>query len=78
MKLSHIRLPKSTLGRSALGLPLLVVVVALFIWRGPSFTAIGHAFASVRWEWVVVAIALNVVSVIVRALMLYRTGPHCI
>ena len=68
MKLSRIRLPKSTLGRSALGLPLFAVVVALFIWRGPSFTAIGHAFASVRWEWVVVAIALNLVSVVVRAL----------
>jgi uncharacterized protein (TIRG00374 family) len=68
VKLSHIRLPKSTLGRSALGLPLFAIVVALFIWRGPSFTAIGHAFASVRWEWVIVAIALNLVSVVVRAL----------
>jgi uncharacterized protein (TIRG00374 family) len=51
-----------------LGLPLLAVVVALFIWRGPSFTAIGNAFTSVQWEWVVAAIALNLLSVIVRAL----------
>jgi uncharacterized protein (TIRG00374 family) len=68
VKLSQIRLPKSTLWRAALGLPLLAVVVALFIWRGPSFTAIGKAFESVRWQWVAVAIALNLVSVLARAL----------
>ena len=32
---------------------------ALLVWRGPSFTAIGDAFAPVEWQWVVVAIALN-------------------
>ena len=68
MKLSQIRFPKSTAGRAALGLPLLAVIVALLIWRGPTFTAIGMAFASVEWQWVVVAIALNLVSVVVRAL----------
>ena len=68
MKLSQVRFPKSTAGRAALGLPLLAVIVALLIWRGPSFTAIGRAFASVEWQWVVVAIALNLVSVVVRAL----------
>jgi uncharacterized protein (TIRG00374 family) len=51
-----------------LGLPLFAAVVALFIWRGPSWTAIGNAFTSVQWEWVVAAIALNLLSVIVRAL----------
>jgi uncharacterized membrane protein YbhN (UPF0104 family) len=68
VKLPHVRFPKSVVGRSLLGLPLLAVVVALFIWRGPSFTAIGSAFASVKWQWVAVAIALNLVSVVVRAL----------
>jgi uncharacterized protein (TIRG00374 family) len=61
------RLPKSFLGRAALGLPALGAVVALFWWRGPSFTAIGNAFAAVKWEWVAVAIALNLLSVVVRA-----------
>jgi uncharacterized protein (TIRG00374 family) len=68
VKLRHVRLPTSQVGKALLGLPLLAVVVALFIWRGPSFTAIGDAFASVKWEWVAVAIALNLVSVIARAL----------
>jgi hypothetical protein len=68
VKLPHARLPTSVLGRAALGLPLLAVVVALFIWRGPSFTAIGDAFGSVEWRWVVAAIALNLLSVVVRAL----------
>lgn len=68
MKLSEIHFPKSAAARAALGLPLLAVIVALLIWRGPSFTAIGRAFVSVEWQWVVVAIALNLVSVIVRAL----------
>ena len=68
MKWPHVGLPTSIWGRSLLGLPLLALVVGLFIWRGPSFTAIGHAFVSVRWQWVVVAIALNLASVVVRAL----------
>jgi hypothetical protein len=68
VKLPHLHLPTSTVGKALLGLPLLAVVIALFIWRGPSFTAIGNAFASVKWEWVVVAIALNLVSVVARAL----------
>ena len=68
MKRPRIRLPESTAWKVALGLPFLAAIVALFVWRGPSFTAIGHAFASVRWQWVAVAIALNLVSVVVRAL----------
>jgi uncharacterized membrane protein YbhN (UPF0104 family) len=68
VKLPHVRLPRSIAGRAALGLPLLAVVVAFFTWRGPSFTAIGDAFVSVEWKWVAAAIALNLLSVVVRAL----------
>ena len=55
-------------------LRLVVVLVAgaglgaLFWWRGPDWGQVGHAFTIVRWEWVVAAIGLNLVSVIVRAL----------
>jgi uncharacterized protein (TIRG00374 family) len=41
---------------------------ALFWWRGPSFRALGNAFTSVVWQWVAVAIAINLLSVVVRAL----------
>jgi uncharacterized protein (TIRG00374 family) len=37
-------------------------------WRHDSLAAIGDAFRAVRWEWVVAAIALNLLSVVVRAL----------
>src|ERR671936_177121 len=39
----------------------------LFWWRGPNWSAVGHAFASVEWHWVAVAVALNLLSVLVRA-----------
>src|SRR5439155_9332323 len=37
-------------------------------WRRDSLTTIGSAFRAVKWEWVVLAIALNLLSVIARAL----------
>jgi glycosyltransferase 2 family protein len=40
---------------------------ALVWWRGPDWGTVGHAFDAVRWEWVVFAIGLNLVSVLVRA-----------
>ena len=42
-------------------------VAALFWWRGPDWGTVGSAFDAVRWQWVVVAIGLNLVSVMVRA-----------
>jgi len=40
---------------------------ALVWWRGPDWGTVGDAFTVVRWQWVVAAIALNLVSVLVRA-----------
>ena len=42
-------------------------VGVLFWWRGPNWGQVGDAFTIVRWEWVVVAIGLNLLSVLVRA-----------
>jgi uncharacterized membrane protein YbhN (UPF0104 family) len=62
----------ATVARSR-GLRLVVVVAAaagigaLVWWRGPDWATVGDAFTAVRWEWVVAAIALNLVSVVVRA-----------
>jgi uncharacterized protein (TIRG00374 family) len=44
------------------------LVVGLLLWRGPSLHGLAQAFSAVRWQWVVVAIALNLLSVVVRAL----------
>jgi uncharacterized protein (TIRG00374 family) len=43
-------------------------LAALVWWRGPDWGTVGHAFTIVRWQWVVVAICFNLVSVLVRAL----------
>jgi uncharacterized membrane protein YbhN (UPF0104 family) len=60
-------MPKSLIARVALGALLMAGVFALFWWRGPSFRAIGDAFTAVVWEWVAVAIAFNLLSVVFRA-----------
>jgi uncharacterized protein (TIRG00374 family) len=48
---------------------------ALIIWRGPSWELVVDAFTLVVWEWVIAAIALNLVSVLVRTLA-WRTVIH--
>jgi uncharacterized protein (TIRG00374 family) len=61
------RLPRSNATRFALTIIVAGVVAVLLWWRGPSFTAIGDAFTVVRWQWVVVAVGLNLASVVARA-----------
>ena len=61
------RAAHSTWGRIVIALPLMAIVAAILWWRAP-FSAIGHAFAAVKWQWIAVAIAFNLLSVIVRAL----------
>jgi glycosyltransferase 2 family protein len=63
-----MRLPRTKATRFAIAIILAGLAALFFWWRGPSLAAIGDAFTAVRWEWVVVAIALNLLSVIVRAL----------
>ena len=63
-----LRLPAATLVRVALALLFLSGVVGVLWWRRGSLGAIGSAFSHVRWEWVVVAIGFNLLSVVVRAL----------
>jgi uncharacterized protein (TIRG00374 family) len=63
-----VKFVRSGWTRAGLSLVVFAVAAALFFWRGPSLSGIGDAFASVRWEWVVLAIGLNLASVVVRAL----------
>jgi uncharacterized protein (TIRG00374 family) len=65
MKLS---LPSSMLVRATFVLAAAAGLIALVWWRGPEWGAVADAFAVVRWEWVVAAVGLNLLSVIVRAI----------
>jgi uncharacterized protein (TIRG00374 family) len=62
------RLPSSRIVRVFLGLVSLAALAGLFWWRRDSLATIGSAFSAVKWDWVVVAIALNLLSVVARAL----------
>ena len=54
-------------GRVALVFAVLAAAIALFVWRGPDWGQVADAFKLVEWGWVVVAIVLNLLSVIARA-----------
>jgi uncharacterized protein (TIRG00374 family) len=54
--------------RIAAALVFMAVVLLLLFERGPSWHDLADAFTAVVWQWVVLAIALNLVSVVFRAL----------
>jgi uncharacterized protein (TIRG00374 family) len=62
-----VKIPGSPLLRGFVVLAAACGVGALMWWRGPDWGTVGSAFDAVRWEWVVLAIGLNLVSVLVRA-----------
>ena len=62
-----MRLPRTKATRFAIAIVLAGLAGLFFWWRGSSLASIGDAFTAVRWEWVVLAIGLNLLSVIVRA-----------
>jgi uncharacterized membrane protein YbhN (UPF0104 family) len=53
--------------RFLLVLPLMAIAVGLIIWHGPNWHSVQSAFTLVRWEWVIAAIGLNLLSVLLRA-----------
>jgi uncharacterized membrane protein YbhN (UPF0104 family) len=68
---STLRLPPLSRSRAVrLTLSFVFFVgVGLLLWlHGPSWHGVGDAFRVVRWQWVVLAIALNLASVVARAL----------
>src|SRR5439155_6845450 len=62
-----VRVPRTTWGRLGIIVPLGALVVALILWRGPDWNLVADAFQLVSWQWVVAAIALNLFSVVARA-----------
>jgi uncharacterized membrane protein YbhN (UPF0104 family) len=61
--------------RLLIPLPFFALAVALIWWRGPDWHAVRDAFTVVTWGWVFAAIALNLLSVVVRSLC-WNTTIH--
>jgi glycosyltransferase 2 family protein len=57
-----------TSARILVPLAMFAVAISLIWWRGPDWHLVRDTFTIVRWPWVVVAVALNLASVVVRAL----------
>jgi uncharacterized membrane protein YbhN (UPF0104 family) len=54
--------------RLAVAAAVVAGIVALVIWRGPSWSLLKDAFTAVQWEWVAAALLFNLVSIVVRAI----------
>jgi glycosyltransferase 2 family protein len=61
------RIPQSRAVRLLISLAVLAVLVGLLVWRGPDFGGFADAFGAVEWEWVALAVVLNLYSIVVRA-----------
>jgi uncharacterized membrane protein YbhN (UPF0104 family) len=63
-----VPLPQRPAVRLAIVILAAAGLVALVWWRGPNWHLVKHTFDRVRWEWVVAAIGLNLMSVVARAI----------
>jgi len=54
--------------RALIPVGLVGVPAALVWWRGPDWHLVRHTFTTVVWPWIVVAFALNLLSVVVRSI----------
>ena len=63
-----IPLPRTRAARLALVVAVLATAISLAAWRGPDLGVVGDAFRLVEWSWVVLAVGINLVSVVVRSL----------
>jgi uncharacterized membrane protein YbhN (UPF0104 family) len=59
--------PRSRRARVALLAVLASAAVAVVVWRRPDLGVFADAFSLVAWEWVVLAVLVNLASVLVRA-----------
>ena len=60
--------PRSSWVRAALVIVFLGAVLVAVWWRGPDWNVVYHAFDFVNWAWIALALALNLVSVLLRSL----------
>jgi uncharacterized protein (TIRG00374 family) len=59
--------------RGLLVLALLAAALLAIWWRGPDWDDVYHAFDFVRWRWIVAGLALNLLSVLARAVSWHLT-----
>jgi glycosyltransferase 2 family protein len=62
-----VRIPRSPWTRVGVIVGIAALVGVLLWWRGPDWNAIPEAFQAVLWEWVAVAVALNLLSIVARS-----------
>lgn len=62
-----VALGRNPWARGLFVLATLVLAILAVWWRGPDWNTVYHAFDFVRWRWVIVAILLNLLSVLARA-----------
>ena len=54
--------------RTSVAVFLIVGMVALFVRRGPDWHAVYHAFDFVVWRWIILAVLINLLSVVARSI----------
>ena len=62
-----MKLTRRRLLRALPVVPGLAALVFLLWWRGPDWALVGDAFEAVSWRWIAVALGLNLLSVVIRA-----------
>ena len=67
--------PSSPWARGLIVLALAAVAIVMVWWRGPEWGLVADAFRRVEWSWIFAAMALNLLSVVARALA-WRTVVH--
>jgi uncharacterized membrane protein YbhN (UPF0104 family) len=61
-------IPHSPWVRIGVMVAIAAIVAVLLWWRGPDWGAIPDAFQAVRWEWVALAVGLNLLSIVARSI----------
>jgi uncharacterized protein (TIRG00374 family) len=64
---SRLRLPESRIVRLLIVLVPISGLAVLAVWRGPDAGPLERAFRAVEWEWVAIAVLINLFSIVVRS-----------
>ena len=63
-----LHIPRSPWFRIGVMVAIAAIVGLLLWWRGPDWGAIPDAFQAVEWQWVAVAVGLNLLSIVARSI----------